>query len=222
MLTRHRFLLVLMVVVVLIGSSGCWRGSGGEVIICKPRPGMKLLTELSREEGRCVYTPSSEAPVVSQTPVIRRAVTPTPAPPTPTATPTPTPTSTPVPPAASPEPPFCPSIEEAERAIGASIQRLGGEACAFVRHADNLARMRCPAGWACTLATPEGIVLVVGDGQEVGAYAGTFRYVPAYPPEDAVHDPPRLCRKELRFLRRDYPDATMKLLSQTGEVIPCE
>lgn len=117
----------------------------------------------------------------------RATATPMPAAAAPTATAAPT---------AAP----CPSPGEASAILHADVQPLGGEACAFVRRVfPDLETWRCPPGWVCTFADRKGVWLAVGDGNRFTAGAGTFRYLPAYPPGDAVHEPCMLLTKEQQF-----------------------
>lgn len=104
----------------------------------------------------------------------------------------------------------CPTTGEVQSAIGLSVVRIGTEACGFTwRSLPMTANGTCPSGWICTLhLSDDRKVVVSGTGQTLSIMAGTFRFPPAYPADDAVNAPNALCdilAKEQEFGRIEDP-----------------
>jgi hypothetical protein len=82
----------------------------------------------------------------------------------------------------------CPSARHAQALTGAPLTQAESQPCQFgFRGA--VERVVCPSGWACTLAlVSEDVTFVAGEGNSYTADAGTFRYLPAYPPDHAFRN----------------------------------
>jgi hypothetical protein len=92
----------------------------------------------------------------------------------------------------------CPSVNAAVDALGLNVSPLP-EPCGF-KYEGSIATVRCSTDWICTLALTNGNVYVyLGDNAQYDIYAGTFRYIPAYPVNDAVHNACQLLEKEQEF-----------------------
>jgi hypothetical protein len=144
-----------------------------------------------------------QQPTVQPTPM-PTAVQPTPTPTaTETSTATPTPTAAPVTSTAG-----CPTTADAKIATGVDLQRLGTENCAFVWRGapGETTTAICPLGYVCTFDVSNDIVVVhLGVNQSATIRAGTWRYIAAYPANDAVHDVCRLYAKEKAFGLSEVP-----------------
>ena len=136
----------------------------------------------------------------------------------PTATPLPTPIpptaipSTAIPPtptaAAAPAQLPCPTTGEVKTLTGVDVQRIGTESCAFVWRGVTPATTiaTCPLGFVCTFDVVNDVVVVhLGVNQTANIHAGTWRFIAAYPPTDAVHDVCSLYQKEKAFGLSEVP-----------------
>lgn len=117
-----------------------------------------------------------------------------------------------------------PLTREAQDAIGLSVVRVGTEAASWTwRGIPNSAMAVCPdGGWICTLhLVGDDVMVVEGDGSEYEILAGTFRFVAAYPRNDAVHDTCELLAKEQRFGQIEDPSFQVEAgnFSCTGQQV---
>jgi hypothetical protein len=102
----------------------------------------------------------------------------------------------------------CPTTGEVKTLTGVDVQRLATEPCAFVWRGTPPATVvaTCPTGWVCTWDVVGDVVVVhLGVGQKATIRAGTWRYINAYPPSDAVHDVCVLYAKEKAFGLSENP-----------------
>jgi hypothetical protein len=95
---------------------------------------------------------------------------------------------------------LCPSTPEAQRLVGVSLRQLE-EPCGWAWNGTPV-EATCPQGWICTLSTDGTFIVTIGDGVRRTIAAGTFRFVAAYPTDDAVHSPCALVEKEHAFAPR--------------------
>jgi hypothetical protein len=97
-----------------------------------------------------------------------------------------------------PAPPkACPSLTASSVGVPGSLIQLS-EFCAFARQGSAATiTATCPPEWICTffLASRQ-VVVVVGPFNQANVGDGTWRFVAAYPLNDAVHDPCALLKKE--------------------------
>jgi len=150
--------------------------------------------------------------------------------PTPIATPTPIPDAQPTAPAAHAlqqtvaeqlKPVLdstCPDTALVKTLTGVDVQRVATEPCAFVwRGASNsTVNATCPSGFVCTWDVVNDVVVVhLGVNQSATIRAGTWRYINAYPPSDAVHDVCVLYAKEKAFGLSENPPFEVRFQSVT-------
>lgn len=76
-----------------------------------------------------------------------------------------------------------PTTAEVSALVGVDLVRVGTEPSAWTwRGKPSTATITCPEGFSCTLDAVDDITVVVGGvNQEVLVYAGTFRWLEAYP-----------------------------------------
>jgi hypothetical protein len=93
---------------------------------------------------------------------------------------------------------YCVSRRSAETAIHLTLKPKKNEPCAFVRAGKASAPAMCPHSWVCTWDEGGKLMTVRlgADGQHAVILGGTWRYAPAYPSDDPVHD---ICT----FIRRE-------------------
>lgn len=92
----------------------------------------------------------------------------------------------------------CPSAEGASNSIGTSVVRAPdgdiASTCTFAfdtHDANAPVNTRCPIKWQCTWiewSANTTVVVQNGVGQAADTVAGTFRFLPFYPPGDPIHD----------------------------------
>ncbi|MBU1089077.1 hypothetical protein KKA02_04350 [Patescibacteria group bacterium] len=135
------------------------------------------------------------------------------APPAPTQAP-PAPTAQPI------EEPVadCPTTEEAQDLMNISVQRLATEPCAWVwRGKPATAVATCPENYICTWDVKDDITVVhLGINQEAEIYAGTWRLVNAYDPNDAVYNACELYHKEKEFGANETPAFEVRFQAVPG------
>lgn len=92
----------------------------------------------------------------------------------------------------------CPDVAEVQRQTGVPVYQFG-EACGF--HWDGYRiEGTCPRGYMCTFNVGRQIAVIAGKNQSVEIFtAGTWRYVDAYPADNAAHDPCALLQDEQQW-----------------------
>ncbi|MFN4213071.1 MAG: hypothetical protein ACK4FL_03890 [Microgenomates group bacterium] len=132
------------------------------------------------------------------------------------ATPTPTTGTTPAAPVnqqyAAPSS-TCPTEAEFTALTGVVADKVGTEPCAFHWRGDPavMTIKACPEGWACQLGVQnQGNLLYYGGDPELTIYAGTWRFIAAYPSNDAVQNPCQFLTKSQDEGRQSVPTWTIK------------
>jgi len=116
----------------------------------------------------------------------------------------------------------CPTTADAKLATGVDVQRLATEACAFVWRGTPPATISavCPTGYVCTWDVVGDIVVVqLGVNQTAMIRAGTWRYIAAYPPTDAVSDVCNLYKKEQAFGSSEAPSFNVRFQPVTDSAL---
>ena len=113
----------------------------------------------------------------------------------------------------------CPdTTEQAKQLFGVDVQRIGTEACGWVWRGKPASHSAiCPSDYVCTWDVVHDITVVhLGINQTAEIYAGTFRLVEAYTPEDDVYDVCALYAKEKDFGLKEVPSFEVRFQPVPG------
>lgn len=231
--TETAAMLVVFACVVLAFLGGAFAGATAvrspspvAAVSATPLPALKIAEEdlETIKEAITIAMATAIANAILPTPTATATATPTPtATDTPAPTPMPTPTATPTATETEAEPAptatvtaeptvTCPTESEFFNLTGVRADRIETEPCAFHWRGDPLtipSTNVCPEGWACELGIAgRGNFLYYGgygaDGY-VEIYAGTWRFTPAYPKGDQIHDPCSFLTKSKEHGQRADP-----------------
>jgi len=102
------------------------------------------------------------------------------------------------------------TTEQAKEVLSLDVQRLGTESCSWVfrvPEGGSIFSANLPADWVVTITEQNGDVKVYAGDRNlvVKGWAGTFRYAPGFPGDDAVNIPCDILSKEKAFGVSEVP-----------------